>query len=232
MVAGRPLFGAGGDSEPQHPVGARVEANDGRVFRYVFATPTALVAGQLQQGPAEKTNHQNRTAPVAAIGATSLTVDLGATLAQLNEYAGGLMVVTVTPGQGYSYRIKGHPAAASDADILVTLEDPLEVALTADSRVDFVHNPYNGVIVNPTTATGPVVGVAVDVIDAGKYGWIQSGGLVGCLANGAITVGANVAASAAVAGSVIHAGSLNAVVGYAATGIATTDYGAIFLTLD
>ena len=232
QIVGTPLFSSGGTSSPEHAIGQRVEANDGRVFRYVFCTPTALVAGKLQQGPAQKTNHQNLTAPAAAIGDTSLAVTLGSTLAQENEYAGGLLVVTVTPGVGYSYRIKSHPAAAADASLTLTLEDPIEVALTSTSRLDLVHNPYRGVIVNPTTATGPVVGVAVDVISAGNYGWIQSGGAVGCLADGTINVGQTVYASAVTAGAVTQVGTPAAVVGYAVTGVATTEYGAIHLSLD
>ena len=236
QVTGAPLFASGGDTSPQHVVGQRVEANDGRVFRYVFATPTALVAGKLQQSPAEKTDHQNLTAPIAAIGATSLTVALGGTLAQLNEYAGGLAIISVTPGVGYSYRIKSHPAAAASADIILALEDPIEVALTATSRIDLVHNPYNGVIVHPTTATGCPVGVAVDVISAGSYGWIQSQGPVGCLAAGALTVGRNAQASNAIAGAVqttdLYAATTRCIVGYAQTGVADTEYGAVYLTLD
>lgn len=233
QVVGTPLFVSGGDSTAQHVVGARAVANDGRIFRYVFATPTALVAGNLQQGPAEKTNHQNLTAPVAAIGATSIAVTLGATLAQDNEYAGGLMVITVTPGVGYSYRIKSHPAAASAASLTLTLEDPIEVALTATSRIDLVHNPYNGVIVSPTTQTGPVVGVAIDVIDAGKYGWIQSQGPVGCLVDQTVTVGKALSASTGVAGAVRHVQSTAAtIVGHAMTGGADTEYCAIYLTID
>lgn len=235
-VSGAPLFSAGGSTIPEQVIGARVEANDGRIFRYCFATPTALVAGQLQQGPAEVTNHQNLTSPVAAIGATSLDITLGATAAGLNQYAGGLAVISVTPGVGYSYKIKSSTLTASSGTITVQLEDPIEIALTGTSRIDLVQNPYNGVIVNPTTSTGPVVGVANDVISAGSYGWIQTGGMVGCLADLAVTVGRNVIGSLTVAGAVTQLGLTSAttrqIVGYAVTGIADTEYGAIHLTLD
>ena len=233
LVAGRPLFGAGGDTVPQHPVGARVEANDGRVYRYCFVTPTAMVAGQLYQGPAQKTTHQDLTATAAAIGDTTLSsLVLGATVIQLNEYAGGQAVISVTPGVGYSYRIKSHLGGAASATISFTLEDAVEVALTATSRIDLVHNPYNGVIVNPTTRTGPVVGVAVDVITAGNYGWIQSQGPIGVLADGTIAVGNNVSASTGVAGAVAVATTATALLGWACTGIADTEYGSVYLTLD
>ena len=236
QVTGAPLFSAGGDTTRQHVVGSRVESSDGRVFRYGFCTPTALIAGQLQQGRAEITNHQNLTAPVAAVGASSLSIALGGTALSPNEYAGGLAIISVTPGVGYSYKIKSHLAADASATVTFNLEDNVEVALTATSRVDLVHNPYSGVIVNPTTSTGPVVGVAIDVISAGSYGWVQSGGIVGCLADLTVTVGRNVAGSENTAGAVSQptafGGTSRQIVGYACTGIATTEYGAIFLTID
>lgn len=232
QVVGTDYHTDGGDSTAQHVVGSRVQSTNGRVFRYVFATPTDLVAGQLQQGPAENTNHQNLTAPAAAIGATSIAVTLGATEAQLNEYAGGQMVISVTPGVGYSYTIKSHPTAAASASLTLTLEDPIEVALTTTSRIDLVHNPWSGTIVAPTTATGPIIGVATDIITAGNFGWVQSGGPVACLAQGALTVGLSVSASEATAGAVESSGTSRATVGYAVTGVATTEYGAIFLTIE
>jgi len=236
LVHGGPLFGGGGDSSPAHDVGALAISSDGRKFRYVFCTPTALVAGKLQQGPAEVTAHQNLVPAAAAVGATSVTVALGATVAQANQYAGGFLLVSgTTAGNGYSYRIKSHLAAAASASaFVIQLDDPLEVAITTLSKIDLVQNPHSGVIVYPSTGSGPAVGVAVDVIDAGNYGWIQSGGVVGCLANGALVVGDSICASNAVAGAVeaFTTGSKQAVVGYAATGVADTEYGAVYLTID
>ena len=211
-------------------LGVPAVADDGRVFRYVKAGATALVVGNLQQASAEKTNHQNLTAPVAAIGATSVAVTLGATEAQANDYAEGFMVVTVTPGVGYQYRIKSHPAAAASASLTLTLEDPIEVALTATSRIDLVMNPFKDVIINPTTATSAPVGVAVYPITASQYGWIQTGGIATVLADGAITVGVNVSASNGTAGAIEAAVTAQAAIGYAITGIATTEYGTIMLT--
>lgn len=74
-----------------HNLGERAVTPDGRSFRYVKAGGTALVPGKLYQAPAEVTNHQNLAPTDAvAIGATSLTVTLGATAATANQYAGGL----------------------------------------------------------------------------------------------------------------------------------------------
>jgi hypothetical protein len=219
------------DTTQQHTLGQRMTDGLGNEYVYVKAGGTALVPGKLQQAAAEVTNHQDLTPVAAAIGDTTVTVTLGATLATANQYAGGQLLITVTPGQGYSYQIKSHPAAASAGTLALTLEDPIEVALTTSSRCDLVPNPYNGVIVSPTTASSGVIGAAVDNITAASYGWLQTKGACALLADGAVTVGTSVVASNATAGAVEAATGAQQVVGFALSGIATTEYGAIFLTL-
>lgn len=216
-------------STQQHTLGARATTGDGRVFRYALAGGTALVPGTLLQSAAEVTNHQGLTPSAAAIGATSVTVTLGATAATANQYSEGFLMVTITPGQGYQYKIKSHPAAGSGATLVLTLEDPIVVALTTSSRVDLVANPYSSVIINPTTATSAPIGVAVTAVTAAQYGWIQTGGVACILNDGGSTVGTNVSASNATAGAVEAAVTAQAAIGVAQTGIATTDYGAIRL---
>ena len=212
------------------PLGARAKTADGRIFRYCKAGGTALVAGKLQQAPAEVTGDQNLACAAAAIGATSITTTTTVTVTA-NQYAGGYVIGSITPGQGQMYRILSHPAATAAA-LTITLDDPLRVALTTDSRIDLVANPYNAVVVNPTTATSGPVGVAVYAIPASEFGWIQTGGITAVLSDGGSTVGTNVSASNATAGAVEASVTAQAEVGYAMTGIATTDYGAVMLTID
>lgn len=214
-----------------HNLGERVVTPDGRSFRYAKAGAVALVPGTLVQAPVEITNHQNLTPAAAAVGATSLTVTLGATAATANQYAGGWVVVTVTPGQGYQYLISSHPAADASATLALQLADPIAVALTTSSRVDLVLNPFNGVIINPTTATSAPVGVAISPITAGQFGWVQVGGVATILSDGGSTVGTNVSASNATAGAVEAAVTAQAAIGVAVTGVATTEYGAFLINL-
>jgi hypothetical protein len=218
-------------STAQAGLGAKAVTGDGREFRYVLAGGTALVPGKLQQAPAEITNHQNLTPAAAAIGATQVTVTLGATAATANQYAGGLLIVTTTPGQGYAYQISSHPAADASATLTVTLTDPIVVALTTSSVVDLVLNPYSGVIVNPASASSAPVGGAVHAVTAAQYGWIQSHGACALLADGTVTVGTSLVASNATAGAVEALTGVQAIVGLALTGIATTEYGAVHLML-
>ena len=221
------------DSSTQaHNLGERAVSNDGRAFRYVKMGAVAAVPGKLYQAPAEITNHQNLTPTAAAIGDTSLTVTLGATAATANYYSSGWAVVTVTPGVGYQYKIKSHPAASSSGSLTLQLEDKITVALTTSSRIDLVPNPYSGVVVNPTTATSSPVGVAVTAITASQYGWLQTRGPATLLADGAVTVGTSLAASNAVAGAVEAFTGVQAPVGIALTGIADTEYGAVLLGIN
>lgn len=219
-------------STQEMELGSLAYTADGRSFRYCKAGGTALVPGKLQQAAAEITNHQNLTPAAAAIGATSVTVTLGNTAVTANYYANGYMVGTVTPGQGYMYKIKSHPAADASATVVLTLEDPLLVALTTNSRVDLVANQYQSVIVNPTTATSNPVGVAVYPITAAYYGWLQVGGVCPVLVDDqTVVVGTNVAASNQAAGACEPHTGVQAIVGRAVTGGATTEYVAVNLAL-
>lgn len=202
VSAGQPLYVS--SATQVHNLGERLVTSDGRVFRYCKAGTSALVAGNWIQAPAQIANHQNLAVAAAAIGATSITVTLGATLASADQYAGGAACVTITPGLGQALIISGHPAADSGATLTLKLADPLRVALTTDSRIDLVPNPYNGVIQNPiTTLTGACVGVAPYVIAGGEYGWLQRSGLGAALIAGTPAVGTPLVVPGTAAGAAV-----------------------------
>lgn len=219
------------EANPSHLLGDLLFAGDGRVYRYCLAGGTALVVGTLQQSQAEATDSQNLAVAAAAIGDMTVTTTTTLTVTA-NEFADGWLVVAVTPGVGYQYRIKSHPAATAAA-LTVTLAEPIQVALTTSSRIDLVHNSYRSIVQNPTTLTSAPIGVAVNNITASQYGWIQTGGVATILADGANAVGANLVASNGVAGAVEDAAAPGAqpLVGTAVTGAADTEYGAVKLNL-
>lgn len=221
-------------STPEIDLGARAETADGRVFRYVKAGASALVAGYLYQAPAQITNHQDLTPTAASVGATSVTVTLGATAATANQYAGGKLIVTVDTGAGYQYEIESNPAADASGSLTLTLKDPLIEAIDATTNIDLVPNPYNGVIIGAATPTSCLLGVAVSDITANYYGWIQTGGNAVCRndAAGAITVGTNVCGSNAVAGAIEASTGTQPTVGIAVTGIAASEFGQVKLIIE
>lgn len=214
-------------------LGALATTGDGRYYRYASLGAVAAVPGKLYQAAAEITNHQN-LAPTAngAIGDKTITVTLGATAVTANQYAGGFVMVTASTGAGYMYEIASHPAALLSATLQLTLVDPLLTTTTsASTKIDLIPSPYSATVVNPTTATSAPIGVAVFPVAIGGFGWLQVSGPTVLLADGTVVVGTNLTASNATAGAVEAAAGVQAVVGTALTGIATTEYGAVFLQL-
>lgn len=207
MLFGIPvIYGIDPHSEetvPSHQLGSIGFTGDGRRFRYAKAGAT-LVAGDLLQTPAEVTANESLTPSAAVLGATSVTITTGATVTA-NQYAEGYIVVTNTPGNGTMYKIKSHPSTSGAVTCVFQLYEPIyNIAWTSSTRVDLVRNPYDGVIQNPGTPTGSIVGVAVRAITASSYGWIQTQGSASVLAGNTLTVGRVVVANIGTAASVIN----------------------------
>ncbi len=216
-------------------LGQKAFTGDGREFRFVLAGGTSLVPGKLQQTAAETTGWEALAIAAAAIGATTITTTSTVTVTA-NAWAGGYVCVSVTPGQGYFYRIKSNPAATT-AVVTLTLDDPIQqVALTTGSQISIVASPYNGVIVAPAAGslTGAIVGNAIYPVTNAQYGWIQTSGPSNVLADDAVTVGLAVSPSDTVGGAVntgIPVTSNAPIVGVAMEGIADTAYGPILLDI-
>jgi hypothetical protein len=185
-----------------HPLGTRYRCRDGRVFFYTSAGVSDLVAGTLNQGPAPIANHLAQTPPVVALGATSFVFTPGNTAGAANLYAEGFMQVDTTPGNGYTYSVSGHAAITASTAFTLNLNEPIQVALTASSRVGLIHNTYKNTIQVPTTSTGAVIGVSTYIITAAQYGWQQTWGPSSVLINGTPAVTAPVINSVTTAGAV------------------------------
>lgn len=217
-------------------LGTKVVTADGRAYRYVKAGGTTLVVGKLYDGPIAVANHTNiAVQAAAAIGATSVSVTLGATAATANQYAGGVLVVNDVTGEGQTFSIKSNPAADASATLAVALTDdePVVTALTTSSEVSLVLNQYNGVIIHATTEAGIPVGVAVTAITNAQFGWIQTRGPVSVLCNATTDLGASVAASDTTnAGGVEVGDGILPPVGYALAAGVSSEYNPVFLTID
>lgn len=216
-------------------VGAYGTTGDGRGFRYIQAGATALVPGKLQASAAQDTTNYNPSGGLAvaaaAIGATQVTLT-GTLTIVANALAGGFMSIAVTPGQGYTYKIKSNTAVTAAANCVVTLEDPILIALTTASKVVLYTNSFANVIVNPATASSSPLGVAIYPIAISQYGWIQTHGTVSLLNDGGTAVGLGLAPSASVAGAAKTMAATLPQIGYAMTVQVTTEYDLAFLTID
>jgi hypothetical protein len=205
-AAAQPLYSS--SSVGMHGLGEKMVTDDGRKFVYCQAGAVTLVAGNFIQAPAQIGNHQNIAPLAAAIGATSVTVALGATAVTANQYAGGYVSVTITPDLGGIYMIDSHPAAALSTSVVLKLKDPIRVAWTTSTRVDLIPNQYGGVIQTPvTTLTGAVVGVTPFAILANEFGWIQRSGPCNALIAGTPGVGLAIVVPGTAAGAAVVDGA-------------------------
>lgn len=200
-----PVTGSQFQYSPTHNTGELVDLADGRRFRFAVAGASSLVAGTFQQPPVEKANHYE-IAPqaVAVIGATSVSVTLGATAATLNEYYNGYANWSSGANVGISYLVSYNPAANSGATLALTLYEPLQNAVALADTVDLVHNQWYNVVQSPAAAgsvTTRGAGVPLLAITNGYSGWLATKGLAACIADGTVAVGTEMTASTGTAGA-------------------------------
>jgi hypothetical protein len=218
----------------QHVIGEYVVSNDGRGYRYCKADGLQVV-GKLYQCAAEDTSNMQELAFTnATLGDLTIVTTSTVTLAA-NLLAGGFLLVSEgTLGVGQVYKLKGNTAATS-AVVTFNLDEPIRVTTTGSCKADVKMNPYMDVVVAPTTATSGPAGVACYAIPDNSYGWIQTHGVCGILAQGTVVVGDDVVpAETTTTGTVVSRAdaSLSATVGYALHGGASTDFAMCFLTID
>lgn len=233
QVAAQTVYSSKADA--LHNVGEYIHSNDGRGYRYCKAGGTALVVGKIQQAKAEDTsNEQEVTITNAAVGDLTIVSTDTVTLA-VNLLAGGFLLVSEgTLGVGQVYKLKGN-TAASAAVVTFNLDEAVRVATTGTAKVDVKVNPYMSIVVAPTTQTSAIVGCAQYAIVASEFGWVQTHGVCGILAQGTVVVGDGlVPANTSVTGTVVSRAdaSLEASIGYALHGAASTDFAMAFLTID
>ncbi len=188
----------------QHPLGQRMDYEDGRKFRYMLAGGTTLVANQLQQGKAFISGDSlNVVQATWAVGDTTGTIT-STTSTAAAYYDGGWVGITKVDGLGYIYRVKTQTLWASTTETIILEPDsPIVVALTTSSEMSFAPNPYNGVVVAPiTTLTAPLVGVTAAPVTNAQYGWVQSRGICVVESAGSEVLGNTVVATLAAEGAI------------------------------
>ena len=199
------------DTSISQLIGSRWAIHSGQILTLVSNAAVALVAGVLVQNSAEVTAFEKMamTVPTATpetAGTYSVLVTNGATKMNINQFAGGQLVVAAGTGIGQTLEIASHTAAAATTGkITVTLFDPIQTTLDATSVVSFVYPNGQNVVIMPTTPTGLAVGVTVYPMPAAVantydgtsgaqtasgtpvYGFVVSHGPVGCLIDSSVT---------------------------------------------
>ena len=225
------------------PLGTTLNWGD-RVFRYGgISSAGAVSAGKLVQQPALVANHSQMTATATtAVGATAISVETqGDTDLTADEYNEGYLSVNDSgagTGEGQFLKVKDHPAHdhSDDASVIITTYEPLVTALTTDSELTLIYNPYSNCIVAPTTETGAVVGVTNIDMTASYFGWFQVRGPRCVLIDGStLILGHRCLRSDDVAGAVMadNSDDLLPQVGQVMGGSGvTTEYGNIWLNIN
>lgn len=234
-IAGPDLFS--NSAVQLQSLGVYAESADGRGFRYAKVGAVDTVPGKVYQGSAQDTTNQNPSgglgvSAAVAVGDTQITISTSITLAA-DLLAGGYLSVNVTPGLGQLYRIKGNTAVSAAAGCVITLEDPIRVALTTSSKVIVKKHPYDSIVVTPATETTNNVGVAHTIVSASNFGWVQTHGPASVLFTGTGAVGKAVGTLAGgTIGSMAPAIAATPILGWhMGTGI-TGEYALIFLTIN
>ncbi len=161
-------------------IGAKMELDDGRIYRYTHAGTTQLEKALMCQSAITPGNWLEivQTGKAAAIGATvfGILISTGSTFVA-HDWDEGWLIVNKVTGLNEVYSIASH--TVHDTDPFVTILDPggIRVAFTATSEISIKQNLWKKTIVHPvTTATGSAVGVPAVAIAASSYGWLQTRG--------------------------------------------------------
>jgi len=202
---------------------------DGRKFRYAKADSTQIACGVTTSMATVEADHIDRpVASAVAIGDIEVQVTVGGTEVTADSYKDGYLQVNDGTGQGQCYRIDSNTYCAASGTTVVTLCDPVRVALVADStsKVSLIPNPWYGTVVQATTIT-------ITVVPASHYYWSQTGGLGCVLAHSTDSVG-SIQTAGATDGSVdIQTGYADIPVGYVIlTDNVAEEYKPIWLTID
>ncbi len=186
------LQAPGVSSATQHyPLGTKLEARDGRLWRYARAGGVALSPGLMGQmtPPHANVNNIAQAGMSSNIGDTEINVLLTTGHGYVaGDFADGWLVIEDATGEGHSYRIRTNTVVTIDTVHRLFLHEPIIVATDADSEITIVPNQYGKVIVQPTTVTGIAVGVPNGTITAEHYYWAQRRGPVGMVVDAGDTV--------------------------------------------
>lgn len=178
-------------------LGTRLVVGD-RVFRYALAAG-AVPSGVVALGATAVASNAAGICTVktaATTGATVISISVG-TAVTLNQYAEGYLLIcdSASAGGGQTYRIKSHPAVATNTSGNFVLYDSIPGAVAAQSA-SLIPNLYSSVAVG-SAAAGMPAGVAPITVASGNYFWLQTWGPAGVLAVGANTAVWPVQASSA-----------------------------------
>ena len=189
------------------PVGTKMIIEDGRAYRYAKnnASNAAIVANVQQGAIPEVAKYGDQAVATLAAGVSVLTA-VGATTTDMgiHELVNGYCWSEQTTQLGPASRIKDNTLiAAGAATGTITLYSPLPLALVAADTISYIRNPWMNVLIQPTTPTGQLVGIAVAAIPVSTWGWVQVSGPCKVQTTGTPLIADSLVISTATAGCVM-----------------------------
>ena len=223
--------------------GQRAVYADGRRYAYAKAG-AALIIGDLCQGVAlvAATDTDLVIGAVEPIGETAIDITT-ASSDVAGFFDGGWVHINKAAG---ATSLGLYRAAASGANILWTSgandiinldpADPLRVALAVSDELGVNRNEFDGVVVAPTTPTNRHVGVAVNAIASGSFGFVQTYGVAAVNVAASTTASARVLGLTAVEGQVAPEAETAGIGSYIGdvmvVGTTAAELGLVFLRID
>jgi hypothetical protein len=162
-------------SVPLAELGSRKVVGD-RVFRYARLGAIAAVPGDLLQMPATRAAIAVTAATTAQAGDRVITFFNTAVAATVNQFAEGYIYQqSGTVANRIMYRVKSNASTAADANMAVTLYDPLQKSMNVTDLWQIKENPYS-LVTQATAVSAPVAGVLICPATTNDYVWIQTWG--------------------------------------------------------
>lgn len=147
-------------------------------FVYARAGGSLIPDQGAKQANSQKIGNRSIAAD-ADIGTLVITFSCNVSLSK-DELAGGEIIVFPAGNKAFTRRIASHPAVTATADLEITVESPIPVALTdAAGSVECILDPYYGVTQDSNEWT-PVLGMPVIGASNGEFLWLQVEGISWC----------------------------------------------------
>jgi len=185
------------DVTQQYPLGTKLVYGD-KAFRYFLNGAVATIAGRLYQSVVPLAGHIDEVIGEPAIGDTTINFTPNTVTTDdmaLNEFADGDFYVNDDTGEAYDHKIASHPAIVGGVLGVLTLRDPIVVVPGAAATGTIHHNPFRSVIIHPAPPTAPIVGCAISVVTAARFGWLQTAGPKSIVCEGTMLIGELVVAA-------------------------------------
>lgn len=184
------------DSVQKYPVGTKLLDGE-RVFYYAKATSVGVTNADLGVKNGLRQHIAYTTVAVAAaIGDKTLVIDVdtddyNSGVIAANELAGGFVVVFPHDQDTFTSRILENTATAGAAEMTLTLQDEIPVALVVDAdHGECMASPWFGCETN-TDGEEPVLGMAHAKVTASFWFWLQTWGPVWIAPQGTVGDAAN-----------------------------------------